>query len=114
TGDEAPDASHLRRLVGLARRLNAETRLQPLLEEVLDAAIELAGAERGFLLLRPENADAAGEPDEARLEVAAARNMDVRTLAGDARSISRSIAARAISEGEPIVTVDAGVDARFE
>ncbi|MEZ4368107.1 MAG: sigma 54-interacting transcriptional regulator [Kofleriaceae bacterium] len=104
---DAEERAHLRRLVALSRRLNAETRLAPLLGEIIDAAIELTGGERGVLLL----ADDAGT-----LEVAIARNFDARDLADDdpARSPSRSIAARAAASGEPVITVDAGADARFD
>ncbi len=92
------------RLLQLAKRLGAEPSSARLLDDVLDAAIELAGAERAFLLLRTPG---------GALEPRAARNMDRRVLAADDRGVSRSIAERAAVGGEPIVTVDAAIDERF-
>ncbi len=92
----------LRRLLALSRRLHAESSLDRLLDEVIDTAIELTRAERGFLLLDRSGA----------LEVVVARGFAAGALA-DPGAVSRSIAQRAVASGEPVVTVDAGVDERF-
>ena len=47
-------------------------------------------------------------------EVAVARNLDRHRLAGDELKLSRSIAERVIAEDEPVLTLDAGADARFQ
>ena len=104
----APDAAalhdRLRRLLGLARRLSADVPLPRILDDVIDAAIELTGGERAFVLLRNDT--------DAELEVAAARGFVTDALTPTA--ISRSIAHRAIASGEAVVTVDAGADERFD
>jgi transcriptional regulator with GAF, ATPase, and Fis domain/tetratricopeptide (TPR) repeat protein len=100
-GDESP---LLRRLLTLSRRLNSETDVERILDEVIDTAIELTAAERGFLLLR----QADGE-----LAPVVSRNFAMGDLESGERSVSRSIAERAAQTGEPVVTVDAGVDERF-
>ncbi len=101
------DPPLLRRLLALSRRLNSEPNVERILDEVIDTAIELTAAERGFLLLRQHGELA---PVVSR-NVAAA---DLETgLAADALSVSRSIAERAAQTGEPVMTVDAGVDERF-
>jgi len=112
----APDAgagalaplAPLRRLLTLSRRLNTEASVARILDEVIDTAIELTSAERGFLLLR----QADGE-----LAVVVSRNFlagDLDAAPGAAPpSISRSIAQRAAQTGEPVMTVDAGIDERF-
>ena len=102
----AAPTDRLRRLLGLARRLSADVPLARILDEVIDAAIELTGGERAFVLLRND-----AEPD-APLEVAAARGFVTDALTPTA--ISRSIAHRAIASGEAVVTVDAGADERFD
>ncbi len=130
------DPGVLRRLLALSRRLNAEADVGRLLDEVIDTAIELTRAERGFLLLAPPSAPtttttttatattdpAGGGPDRpgpgpvAALEVLVARGFDRRELTGapaGAATVSRSIAERALTSGEPVITVDAGVDERF-
>ncbi|MCB9563891.1 MAG: sigma 54-interacting transcriptional regulator [Kofleriaceae bacterium] len=103
--DAALDIARLRRLLALSRRLNSEHSLDRLLDDVIDAAIEMIDAERGFLLLRP----APGAP----LEVVVARNFAAGALDDAAGKVSRSIAEQAATTGEPVITVDAGVDERF-
>ena len=103
--DAALEITRLRRLLALSRRLNAEHVVDRLLDDVIDAAIEMTEAERGFLLLRP----APGQP----LEVVVARNFSAGSLDDAAGKVSRSIAERAATTGEPVITVDAGVDERF-
>jgi transcriptional regulator with GAF, ATPase, and Fis domain len=108
--DEVAD---LRRLLSLSRRLNSELRLEPLLDQVIDTAIELTGADRGFLLL------SRGGPRDP-LEVAVARNIGAAPAfraAGDPGgelALSRSIAERAARTGEVVLTVDAAYDERFD
>ena len=93
------------RLLGLSSRLNSELRLEPLLDQVIDTAIELAGAERGFLLLA----------EGGNLEVAVARNIDQHVLrTGDETAVSRSIAERAARSGEVVLALDAAFDERFD
>ncbi len=99
-----PEAVVLRRLLDINKRLNSELRLPILLELVLDAVLDLIDAERGFVLLRNEAGD---------LEVRIARNMDRQTLQPGELSLSQSIAEEAAARGEPVVTVDAAMDARF-
>ncbi|MGN6104990.1 MAG: sigma 54-interacting transcriptional regulator, partial [Kofleriaceae bacterium] len=99
----------LRRLLTLSRRLNTEASLDRILDDVIDTAIELTSAERGFLLLR----QASGE-----LAPVVSRNFELGELGDgpaspDRDRISRSIAERAAQTGEPVVTVDAGIDERF-
>ena len=94
----------LRRLQRINKRLNSELRLARVLEAVIDTAIEMTDAERGFLLLK----DSAGE-----LVVKVARNIDQTTLDAPDFVLSRSIAKQAAETGQPVVTVDAAGDRRF-
>ncbi len=109
TGDPAskgdPAAAQWQRLVAVTQKLNAESRLRPLLELVMDAVVELTGASRGFLLLR----DPGGE-----LRVRTARNLGQRDLEGDEMAPSRSVAERVARTGDAVVTVDATADGRFD
>ncbi|MBA3451734.1 MAG: sigma 54-interacting transcriptional regulator [Deltaproteobacteria bacterium] len=103
---ERAEAPHLRRLLTLSRRLNTEASVERILDDVIDTAIELTAAERGFLLLRR---------DGGELAPVVSRNFttgDLETAHGSP-TVSRSIAERAAQTGEPVLTVDAGVDERF-
>jgi serine/threonine-protein kinase PknK len=93
----------LARVRELNRRLGAMHRRDEVLAFALDAAIELSGAERGFVLLR----------EAERFEVALARNMEGARVHRADWKWSRSIAERVIRAGEPVLTVDAGNDPRF-
>jgi serine/threonine-protein kinase PknK len=94
----------LRRLQRINKRLNSDLRLARVLEAVIDTAIEMTDAERGFLLLK----DGTGE-----LVVKVARNIDQTTLDAPDFVLSRSIAKQAAETGQPVVTVDAAGDRRF-
>ncbi|MCA9669456.1 MAG: sigma 54-interacting transcriptional regulator [Myxococcales bacterium] len=89
------------RLLEIYRRINAELDPERLLGLVMDTAVELTGAERGFLLLgdRPES-----------LEVKIARNLDPERSSA---AYSRSIAEQVHAIGEPVVTISAHSDPRF-
>jgi transcriptional regulator with GAF, ATPase, and Fis domain/tetratricopeptide (TPR) repeat protein len=89
------------RLLEIYRQINSELDQERLLALVMDTAVELTGAERGFLLL--------GERPET-LEVEVARNIDP---SGEQGAFSRSIAEQVFSSGEPVITVSARNDPRF-
>ena len=97
-------AALLRRMLTLSRRLNSEAEVARILDEVIDTAIELTSAERGFLLLRDERGE---------LAPVVSRNFAMADLETADRSVSRSIAERAAQSGEAVITVDAGGDERF-
>ena len=86
------------RLIRIYRRLAREDDLQRLLAQVVDAVMDLCDAERGAVVV------VGGE----RLEVA-------RELAGSAGvAFSRSIIARVLEQGAPVLSVDAVADDRFD
>ena len=94
----------LRRMLEINRTLNATRDPERLLHAILDAALEVTGAERGFLLLS----------DGEEVATASARGAEGTPLEGDARALSRSIARRTIEGGEPVLSTDAEADERFQ
>jgi transcriptional regulator with GAF, ATPase, and Fis domain/predicted Ser/Thr protein kinase/DNA-binding transcriptional ArsR family regulator/predicted negative regulator of RcsB-dependent stress response len=97
------EAETLRRLLEINRRMNSTRETDELLGLILDETIGLTGAERGVLLLRSED----------RIEPRAARSADGTPLTGKALTLSRSIAARTMEAGEPLLSTDAEGDERF-
>ncbi len=85
-----------------AKRLVRETRVPRLAEAIVDAAVELADAERGFLVSRAR---------DGSLRVLAARAFGA-DLEGERPS--ESVAARVLDGGRPLVTVDALHDERLD
>ncbi|MCL4255922.1 MAG: GAF domain-containing protein, partial [Anaerolineae bacterium] len=91
-------------LYNVSRMLGASLDLQIVLDQVMDAIIQLTGAERGFLMLRD---------DDGGLEVRVARNFDQQNLdSGDFR-YSRTICNTVIDSAKPILTTNATEDPRF-
>jgi signal transduction histidine kinase len=86
--------------------------LEQLLESILDRAIVLVSAERGFLVLcdRAED-DSPGQDD---FQVAVARQFALGEVDDAQIEISHGIIRRVLSSSEPVVTTNAQEDPRFE
>jgi len=99
---EGPSVAGMQRLLAINRELgqalNHGTTPEQLLERILDGALELAGAERGLILLRRSG----------RLRVVTSRGGD-RAV----ERFSRSIAEQVVGSGEAVILPDAASDPRF-
>jgi transcriptional regulator with GAF, ATPase, and Fis domain len=93
----------LRRLLQFSERLLVTRDVQSLLESVLDGAIEVTGAERGFVLLLRDN----------KPEVRAARNLRQENIPDAVRQLSDSIVAKVIETKRPLIVADAMNDTAF-
>jgi transcriptional regulator with GAF, ATPase, and Fis domain len=94
----------LRKLTDIAKALNNEAELRPLLDLILDRVVQLTGAERAFIILRN---------DEGKLEVRASRSFDQEGVKKAAAKVSRSILVQTEKSGRPILTTNATMDPRF-
>lgn len=97
--------ARLSALYDVSSQLGKSLDLDEVLNQVMDAIIQLTGAERGFLMLYDETT--------GQLVTRAARNVDQKTIEGDAMNISRTVVERAVASGEGILTSNAQEDARF-
>jgi transcriptional regulator with GAF, ATPase, and Fis domain len=102
---QAPRMELVLKLLEVNRRLSSTLDTQEILRLAMDSAIELTGAERGFLIL------AGGA--RGKLEVAIARNYGKETVGKGQLKFSQGIAKRVVERGEPVLTVDALADDRF-
>ena len=93
----------LRRLQRIVMAINSTLELENLLGIIVDHAIELAEAERGFLILVQDG--------ELKFEVA--RNFAKEEVAEPEFHISRTIAEKVVKSGEPLLAVNALEDDRF-
>lgn len=91
-------------LYNVSRLLGASLDLQVVLDQVMDAIIQLTSAERGFLMLRD---------DDGGLTVKAARNLDQQTLSSEKFQYSRTIANQVLDGGKAVLTTNATEDPRF-
>jgi transcriptional regulator with GAF, ATPase, and Fis domain len=93
----------LHHLVGVLRQIAEARDEDGLLDAMLDAALELLGARRGFLLL--------ARPDH--LLVRRARGSGGIAIDDPAETLSLSLARAAVREGRVVLTDDATLDRRF-
>ena len=91
-------------LFEVSRVIGSSLDLQTVLDQVMDAIIQLTGAERGFLMLIDE---------EHNLAVRVARNFDQETLSSDSFAVSRTITRQVLDSGTALVTTNAQEDPRF-
>ncbi|MCA9562966.1 MAG: sigma 54-interacting transcriptional regulator, partial [Myxococcales bacterium] len=91
------------RLLSITAQLAREPDGERFLARAIDAAVELSGAERGFLLLR----------EAARLQVAVSRDVDGEPIRRAALKVSMTVAETVAESGEVLVTSDAGRDDRL-
>jgi serine/threonine-protein kinase PknK len=96
----------LLRLQEITRALNSELDASKLLRIIMDSVVELTGAERGFLILT--------DPEDGKVRVEVARNLDREDLKRASFKFSRSIADRVLETGEPVLTDSASEDDELE
>ncbi len=96
------DAARMHQLLRIFRRLAREDELEGLLEQIVEAMMELTHAERGVVCV--------GQGD-ARIEVA----REIAWTEGRAAvDFSRSVIEQVLAGGEPVLSVDAASDDRFD
>jgi transcriptional regulator with GAF, ATPase, and Fis domain len=112
----------LRKLYEFSEKLMTLTEIDALLELMLDAVIEVTGAEKGLILLNDDAfttgpkpaapATEAATPRRARIR--AARNVNRDAVADAAGTISDSIVRKVLETGRAVIVSDALSDAQFK
>ena len=103
--DEALERDLLAKLREVISGLGEDPDSQQLVAGILDRAIALVGAERGFVL-------ALSTDTRRGFEVAAARNLDRRKMERPEFEVSRTVVERVAREGVAELVSDAAADAR--
>jgi transcriptional regulator with GAF, ATPase, and Fis domain len=93
----------LLRLLEINKRLAGETDLTRLLEAIMDAVIEITGAQRGFLIL----------VDDGKVKLQTARNFGRTQVEKPELQVSQTVVRSVIQSGRPLLTDNAGHDPRF-
>ena len=94
------DLDNLYRMLDINKLINSEHNLKKLLELIMDSVIEMAGAERGFLILR----------ERESLVIKVARNFDRESIKKPEFKVSHSVAEEVLRTGKPIISADALTD----
>lgn len=97
--------TRLAALYSVSQVLGTSLELDKVLDQAMDAVIELTGAERGFLMLL--------DSDTGELSLRAARNIEGETLAEKDLEVSQTIIHRVVESGTGLVSTDAQKDPRF-
>ena len=95
----------LHQLLALNRTFNSIHNLRRVLESVMDTVIQVAGAERGFLILQE------GHPPEIRVKVS--RNIDQESIRDAREKISQTLVSEVLTGGKSVLLTDAKNDARY-
>jgi transcriptional regulator with GAF, ATPase, and Fis domain len=95
----------LLKLQEVGQAITSELDLNRLLEKLMDAVLELARAERGFIILRA--------PGAKSDTITVARNIDRELVDRPELKISRSISQEVIRTGRPLLLTNAIDDERF-
>ena len=116
-----------RKLYEFSEKLMTMKDIDRLLEAMLDAVIEVTGAEKGLILLNEdaftgghpapaEPPDAAGAPAQGARggTIRAARNVKREAIADASGTISDSIVRKVIETGRPVIVSDALTDSQFK
>lgn len=102
---EGEEQGRLAALYRVSSMLGGSLNLDEVLNKVMDAVIELTGAERGFLVLIV--------PESGELVLRAARNFVGENLSAGDMQISRTVVDTVIRTGTGVVTTNAQEDPRF-
>lgn len=103
--DEFRSGDRLAALYAVSKSLGTSLNLDEVLNQVMDAVIQLTQAERGFLTLVNR--------DTGALEIHAARNFERESIPQKDVEISTTVVQSVIESGKGIVTTDARSDPRF-
>src|SRR5581483_9548363 len=91
------ELDNLYRMMEINKHINSEHNLKKLLELIMDSVIEMAGAERGFLILR----------ERESLVIKVARNFDRESSKKPELKVSHSVAEEVLRTGKPMISADA-------
>ncbi len=105
------DDRRFHRFVEISCRISKRHDLAEILERVMDAAVEISGAERGFLLLRE---DGAKSGPLAGFEMKAARRLNRQSLQKEDFKISMTAVRQAMEQGGVLLTENAQLDPRLQ
>ncbi len=99
------EQGRLAALYHVSQSLGISLNIDEVLTQVMDAVIQLTGAERGFITLV--------HPESGELNLRAARNIQQETLKQNNLQASHTVIKSVIESGRGIITTDAQDDPRF-
>jgi len=105
-GEEITEERKLMALFKVGQMISSELDFEKVLPKIMDAAIEVLGAQRGFLLLYDKITE--------RALVKVARNAEEKDLDKEEFEFSRRIIKEVVSTKKPVIITDAQAEKRFK
>lgn len=102
---DRPNNEHTEQLYQVSRSLSTSLDLAEVLQQVMDAVVDLTGAERGYLLLL--------DPDTQQIKIQAARGQEGLPLDEEQAGYSRSVVREVVEQDHGLLATDARTDPRF-
>jgi two-component system NtrC family sensor kinase len=99
------ESKHLEKILEASAAMTSNLNIDNLMENATDCVLKVMNAERGFLIL----AD-----DDGELDFVVARTTDGSIIEDASREVSRGVIEKVIEKAEPVRTVDALHDERFD
>ena len=106
--DEADRIRSLAKLQEFSERLMGTGSADKLFDSMLEAVLEVTGAEKGFVMVLEEQAEGSTKP-----VVRATRHARGEWTTGVEAALSDTIVARVLETGKPLIVTDAQADAAF-
>ena len=100
--------NQFQKLLDISALISSSLEMHHVLESIMDTVIDLTGAGRAYLMLRPRNAP------QSEFEIQAARDAEWHNVVPDSVIISQRIVEATVEQGKPIITIDARHDERFD
>jgi transcriptional regulator with GAF, ATPase, and Fis domain len=115
TSADATQLGGVRKLHEFSEKLMTMKNLEELLEAMLDAVIDVTGAEKGLVLLLDDayGADGSASSQPGRPVIRASRHVSKEALTDTTGAISDSIVRRVLETGRPLIVSDALSDDVF-
>ncbi|KAA3613161.1 MAG: GAF domain-containing protein [Calditrichaeota bacterium] len=92
-------------LLAISEEINSTHEISVLLDRIMDSALRVLDAERGFILLKNKSGD-------SNYEIVTARNLSNENIAS-IKDHSSSVVNKVLQSHEPLISVDAQQDDRF-
>jgi transcriptional regulator with GAF, ATPase, and Fis domain len=105
--------SGVRKLYEFSEKLMTLKAIDELLEAMLDAVIEVTGAEKGLILLMDDAFTGESRPEGSKPVIRASRAVKREAITDTTGAISDSIVRRVLETGRPVIVSDAVTDAQF-
>jgi transcriptional regulator with GAF, ATPase, and Fis domain len=103
--DRADEHARLAAIYRVSRAIGTSLHLDHALAQVMDAVVQLTGAERGAIMLFDESVGG--------LDLRAARNLERESLSDKEMEFSRSVVETTARTGKAVLTTNAQTDPRF-